>query len=90
MDGLKYDKELYTDSGFYAGDMDEGYTDISEKLIKCRKDHSCANCQKIISKGSYAVRETALFQGEGWKSSYTCTDCIEKWLEESNQVGEIE
>ena len=90
MDELKYDKELYTDSGFYAGDMDGAYTDISEKLIKCRKDHSCANCQKNISKGSYAVRETALFQGEGWKSSYTCTDCIEKWLEESGQVGEIE
>lgn len=88
MNGLKYDKELYVDSGFYAGDMDEEYTEMSEKLVKCRKDHSCVSCQKIITKGSYAVRETALFPCEGWKSAYTCTVCIEKWLEESGQVGE--
>lgn len=83
---MKYSKELYIDSGFFAGDMDDEYTNESEKLVKCRKPHKCVNCQKQISTGDYAVVEKALFRGEGWKSCYICTKCIEGWLEESGQV----
>ncbi|MCR4745221.1 MAG: hypothetical protein K5894_08325 [Lachnospiraceae bacterium] len=86
MTDLKYSKELYTDSGFFDGDMDCEYTDREEKLVKCRKSHKCTNCQKDIAKGDYAVCETALFPGKGWNNCYTCISCIEKWLEESGQV----
>lgn len=88
--GLKYDKSLYTDCGFYAGDMDDSYIEEEEKLVKCRKPHKCSACQRDINKGEYAVRETAIFPGEGRRSCYTCTTCIEAWLEESGQAGEGE
>lgn len=87
MNDLKYPKEMYADSGFYAGDMDSEYVDGEERLVKCRKVHKCANCQKSINAGDYAVCEKTLFPSEGWKSCYTCTKCIEQWLEESGQVG---
>ena len=87
MSELKYDKGMYVDSGFYAGDMDDSYIQESEKLVKCRKPHTCSNFQKTIKAGDYAVCETALFPGEGRKSAYLCTTCIEGWLEESGQVG---
>lgn len=83
---LKYSKELYVNSGFYDGDMDCEYINETEKLVKCRKSHKCVNCQKSIDVGDYAVQDKALFPGEGWKSCYTCTSCIEEWLEESGQV----
>ena len=67
-------------------DMDDTFIMESEKLVKCRKPHKCVNCQKTIKAGDYAVCETALFPGEGRKSAYTCTTCIENWLEESGQV----
>lgn len=66
--GLKYDKSLYTDCGFYAGDMDDSYIEEEEKLVKCRKPHKCSACQRDINKGEYAVRETAIFPGEGRRS----------------------
>ncbi len=86
MTKLKYPKELYIDSGFYGADMDCEYTNETEKLVKCRTPHKCVNCQKSIDVGDYAVQDKALFPGEGWKSCYTCTSCIEEWLEESGQV----
>lgn len=90
MNTLKYDKELYIDSGFYAGDMDDSYVQESEKLVKCRKPHKCVNCQKPIEKGDYALCETVIFPGEGRRTAYTCVKCIEDWLEESGQVDEAE
>ena len=86
MNELKYQKELYVGSGFYGADMDCEYTNETEKLVKCRKQHKCVNCQKSINVGDYAVQEKALFPGDGWKSAYTCTACIEEWLEESGHV----
>ena len=89
MTKLKYPKELYSESGFFGGDMDCEDTNKSEKLVKCRKLHKCVNCQKRINIGDYAVVEKALFPEEGWKSCYICIKCIEEWLEESGQA-EIE
>lgn len=86
MANLKYPKEFYIDSGFFDGDMDCEYINRTEKLVKCRKDHECVNCRKKIRSGDYAVNDSTLFPGEGWKSCYICTHCIEGWLEESGQV----
>lgn len=84
MSNLKYDKELYIGSDFYGND-DTNISNYKERLVKVRKDHICVNCRKPILKGDYSVLETGFIDNEP-VSSYTCTDCIEKWLEESGQV----
>lgn len=83
---LKYDKEMYTDCGLYDGDFgDEEISCYKEKLVKCRKSHICNACQKEIPMGDYALYEGGFMDGHA-VSTYTCADCIEKWLEESGQV----
>ena len=87
---LKYDKDLYVGCGFY--DTGFGEDDIScykEKLVKCRKPHKCASCEKEIPIRAYAVAESGLIDGSA-VSCYTCTSCIEEWLEESGQIEEDE
>lgn len=88
---LKYDADMYVDSGFLDGDRDAEYKRVNESLVKCRKEHKCIGamecCKKVIKPYDYAVRVTVLFPGEGYKSQYVCTSCIEAWLEESGQVG---
>lgn len=92
MSELKYNPDLYVHSGYFDGDMDCEYVNESEKLVKVRKEHPCVgygeNCSKLIKPGQYAIKQTALFPGEGWKSCYICTNCIEDWLVESHQVSE--
>lgn len=83
---LKYDKELYTDNGFYNGDFgDDEISCYKEKLVKCRKPHKCASCEKEINIGEYAVSESGFMDGIA-VSCYTCVNCVEEWLEESGQV----
>jgi hypothetical protein len=81
---LKYDKELYIGSGVYGYD-NEDISCYKEKLVKCRKIHTCASCEKEIKIGDYALNETGFMDGMG-VSAYTCTKCIEEWLEESGQI----
>ena len=79
---MKYKPEEYSirDTRFY-GLEDEGVENYKEKLVKCRKPHKCmGGCEKEIPKGAYAIRETGFLDGEPI-SSYTCTDCMEKWLD---------
>lgn len=79
---MKYKPEDYIDSGFYG--IDEDVENYKEKLVKCRKPHKCmGGCEKEIPIGAYAVRETGFMDGMP-VSSYTCTDCIDKWLDEIN------
>lgn len=40
-----------------------------------------SGCDKEIPKGTYAIRETGFVDGKPI-SSYTCTDCMDKWLDE--------
>ena len=87
---LKYPKELYVDCGLYDGDFDGSERCHTEKLVKCRKLHTCSFCDNEINPGQYALRETAIIENLGWCSCYTCTKCIEDWLEESGQVGDDE
>lgn len=83
---LKYDKELYTDNGFYNGDFgEEEISCYKEKLVKTRKVHECASCGKEIPVGKYAVSESGFMDG-GAVSCYSCHECVEEWLEESGQV----
>jgi len=83
---VKYDKELYLDSGFYGGDFGDDIANNKEKIVKCRKPHECnGGCDKEIKAGDYALLETGFADGEP-VSCYTCLPCIEEWLEESGQV----
>jgi hypothetical protein len=87
--GLKYDKDLYTDCGFYDGDMEgKEIACYKERLVKCRKIHTCYSCQKEIANGEYAVCETGFMDGKS-TTCYTCARCIEKWLETSGQVDQM-
>lgn len=80
---MKYDKELYINSGFYEGE--EEIENYLEKVVKCRKEHKCSGCEKTIQTGEEAVRETG-FMDRSPVANYICLTCIEKWLEESGQV----
>ena len=83
---MKYDKEMYLDSGFYDGGLgDDDIENHQEKVVKCRKIHKCSACETEIPVGEYALRETGFMDGEPL-SCYTCIPCIEAWLEESDQV----
>lgn len=83
---MKYPKEMYLDCGLYDADMDSFGECHSEKIVKCRKSHTCALCKKEIKAGDEALYESEIFEGVGWRGSYTCIPCIESWLEESGQV----
>jgi len=78
---MKYKPEDYSirDTGFY-GLEDDGVENYKEKLVKCRKPHKC-NCGKEIQIGEHAIRETGFMEGEP-VSCYTCTDCMDKWMDE--------
>jgi hypothetical protein len=80
---MKYDKAKYIDSGFYG--IDEDIENRKEKIVKCRKPHKCASCEKDIAIGQQALYESGFMDGEP-VSCYTCLECIEEWLEESGQV----
>lgn len=80
---MKYNKELYIDSGIYG--MDEDIEHHKEKIVKCRKPHECVSCEKEIKAGEEALHESGFLYGEP-VSRHTCLECIEEWLEESGQV----
>jgi len=84
---MKYDKELYIDSGFYGGDFGDDIENHKEKVVKCRKPHKCAACERTINIGEHALYESGFMDREP-VSVYTCLECIEEWLEESGQVEE--
>ncbi len=82
---MKYDKELYLDSGIYGFD-EEGVINKKEKLVVCRMPHICASCACEIPKGEQALYESGFLDGKP-VSCYTCLGCIEEWLEETGQAG---
>ena len=52
--------------------------------MKCRKPHKCmGGCDKEIAVGEYAICETGFMDGRP-VSTYTCTDCMDKWIDEIN------
>ena len=83
---MKYEIKTYLDSGFYS-DMDDEIENKKEKIVKCRKPHKCATCQSDIDRGDYALLETGFLDGHP-VSCYTCTPCIDEWIEESE--GDID
>lgn len=56
-----------------------------KRVVKCRKSHECAACEKVINIGEHALYESGFMDGNP-VSVYTCLECVEEWLEESGQV----
>lgn len=84
---MKYKTEEYTllDSGYYEMSDIEDIRSREEKLVKCREKHICHDCQRVIRVGQYAVRETGFVDGFPF-SEYTCTDCIDRWLDQKARM----
>ena len=81
---MKYPDSWYIDSGLFGADMETWMQNHHEKLVKTRKVHKCAYCQKDIPKGDYAVNESAIFPYEGgWQSCYICENCVNEWLDKT-------
>lgn len=84
---MRYKPEDYSirDTGFYG--LDDDVQNYEEKLVKCRKPHKCVGgCEKEIPTGNYAIRETGFMDGKP-VSAYTCTDCMDEWLDEIIVAG---
>ena len=78
---MKYKEDDYIDSDFYGDDDDEIQRKKS-KLVRCRKQHSCAcGCGQLITTGEQALLETGFIDGEP-RSVYTKLTCIDIWLDE--------
>ena len=84
---MKYPEKMYIDSQIFSGDMDGSESNFTEKVVKIRKPHKCCICEREIPKGEKMLMQKAVVEGMGWCSCYICLTCIEKWLEESGQVG---
>jgi len=84
---MKYKPEDYIDCGFYGDDTE--IENHSEKVVTCRKPHQCANCQKQIEIGDYALAESGFMDGKPVRS-YTCLPCIDEWLDIINGVKECD
>lgn len=84
---MKYKPEDYSiaDTGFYS--LSDEVDNYQEKLVKCRKVHTCMSCANEIPAGKYAIRETGFMDGSP-VSAYTCIDCMDKWLDEINGEDE--
>jgi len=84
---MKYPKSEYEETEFYPSD--EEITNHQQKIVKTRKPHKCVNCQKEIKQGENALRETGFLDGQPL-SCYTCIECCDKWLDEINEIEEVE
>ncbi len=83
---LKDTKTDYENCDIY-GTADEEVACHAVKLVKCRKQHTCANCGKEIEKGEEALRETGFMDGQP-VSCYTCVPCMDSWIEETQGENE--
>lgn len=82
---MKYSKEEYENAEIYAGEDD--VLNYKSKLVKTRKSHICVMCQKEITRNENALRESGFMDGAP-VSCYTCIPCLDKWLDEINEVEE--
>ena len=82
---MKYSKEEYENAEIYAGE--DEILNYKSKIVKTRKTHICSPCQREIVQGENALRESGFMDNEP-VSCYTCIPCLDKWLDEINEVDE--
>ena len=79
---FKFTNQDYEEFDLFAGDMDVDTKCHSQKIVKTRVPHMCWDCQTEHPKGTFMVRERAIVEDEGWKSTYVCIPCMDKLLTE--------
>lgn len=77
---MKYKKWQYEEYDYF-GDINE-VDNYTRKLVKTRKPHTCAICSNTIEYGNMMIRESGFLPDEGPVSSYQCTDCLDKYIDE--------
>jgi hypothetical protein len=83
---VKYTEKEYLNSEFYSGEDYDGITNLKRKIVKCRTTHPCdGGCDGEIKSGEYALCEFGFIDGEPW-SSYNCMSCLDKWLDELQEI----
>jgi hypothetical protein len=92
---MKYTKKIYSEwNPFLGSDRDTEIRNYTWKMVKTRKEHDCCLAQlvgnepHIIFVGSFAMREHAIVERE-WGSTYSCIDCMDKWLKEEAKIEDI-
>jgi hypothetical protein len=91
---MKYKKEVYLKwNPFSDVDRDVDIKVYSWKMVKTRKLHNCCLAELIgnnayheIPIGELVMKEHAVVEGE-WGSTYSCLNCMDKWLEELETLG---
>lgn len=83
---MKYEKWQYEEYDYF-GDSSE-VDNYTRKLVKTRKPHKCAICDNVIDAGNMMIRESGFMPDEGPVSSYQCTDCLDKYIDEMFEGGE--
>ena len=95
---MKYPLSVYLNyNPFISIDKDDTDIRVYEwKMVKTRIEHECCMGEfifgkgyHIIPKGEFAMREHAIVEG-AWESTYSCMDCMDKWLTEEVQPDETE
>jgi hypothetical protein len=82
----KYSDEEFTAASYFSDD--EGESNHDQKIVKIRKQQSCCGFfgegRHDIEPGTRAIRETVLFENEGWRSNYLCLDCATRIIDIGN------
>lgn len=81
-------KEKYNDSldfNLFEGDFgDSSDTQLTNKIVKVRKEHECHICSNKTQVGSYARYDVWIFDGEFMKY-YVCQDCLDAIVQYENE-----
>ena len=72
----KYSVFEYEDFPMPYDDMDTDIRHWHSKLVKVRKDTTCAYCGSPINKGDYALTENGFLENKPFRV-HNCIDCLD-------------
>lgn len=81
---MKHNADDYLNYDPFEGDMDADIRCRTVKLVRTRAPHDCATWLEphTIEPGTMARFDKAFVDGSHWGSYYTCTACMDQWLDE--------
>lgn len=80
---MKYAEFIYLTEDWFGAD--EYVSNQTFKIVTTRTEHFCPLCNATFPSKTVMIKEKAIVEGEGWKSSYICIPCADKWLDECNE-----
>ena len=81
---MKREKSYYNNFRIYI-DRDSWITAWKSRIVKTRKIHHCYNCDTDIPISSEALLETGIDPDTGPVSAYTCSKCVDEYVEIKNE-----